>query len=246
MARAHNLSATRADWADFARWCLDHGEAAIPAAPQAVAEYVRELADSQHAASVPRSVAAISDWHRASGLPSPTDHDRVRLAVTRARYLQRKPPAHTIPLDQRELETIIDALPDGLVGARDRALLLIGYAAALRPSELVSLDVSDIVVVDEGLSLSLPRGRVVVPYANNPELCPVLGWQEWAAEAGLTAGPAFRSVDRDRRLGLTRLGEKAITRMVQRAAERAGLDESRYSALSLRLGMLASAGPAEH
>ena len=41
----------------------------------------------------------------------------------------------------------------------------------------------------------------------------------------------------------TRLGEKAITRIVQRAAERAGLDESRYSALSLRLGMLASARP---
>jgi hypothetical protein len=101
--------------------------------------------------------------------------------------------------------------------------------------------VSDLVVVDEGLALSLLRGRVVIPYGSEPELCPVLAWQEWVAEAGLAAGPAFRSVDRAGRLGLTRLGEKAITRMVQRAAERAGLDESRYSALSLRLGMLASA-----
>jgi predicted hotdog family 3-hydroxylacyl-ACP dehydratase len=72
----------------------------------------------------------------------------------------------------------------------------------------------------------------------------VLAWEDWEAAAGLTAGPAFRSVDRDGRLGLTRLGEKAITRIVQRAAERAGLDESRYSAISLRLGMLSSARPA--
>jgi len=91
--------------------------------------------------------------------------------------------------------------------------------------------------------VSLMRGRIVIPYGVEPDLCPVLAWQDWEAAAGLTAGPAFRSVDRDGRLGLTRLGEKAITRMVQRAAERAGLDESRYSALSLRLGMLASARP---
>jgi site-specific recombinase XerD len=243
MAHTQNLNSTRSDWADFARWCVDHAEPAMPAAPEAVAEYVRILARGDQAATIPRRLAAIGDWHRASGLPSPTDDDRVRVAATRAQYLWRKPPAHTIPLDQRELEIIIAALPAGLVGVRDAALLLVGYAAALRPSELASLDVSDIVVVEDGIALSLLRGRVVVPYREDPALCPVLAWQEWVAEAGLTAGPAFRSVDRDERVGLTRLGEKAITRIVQRAAERAGLDESRYSALSLRLGMLASARP---
>jgi site-specific recombinase XerD len=243
MTRRNNTSASRTDWADFARWCVDHGEPALPAAPRAIAEYVRELAGGEHAATIPRRVGAIDDWHLASGLPSPTGDDRVRVAVTRARYEQRKAPVATVPLDQRELETIVAALPDGLVGARDRALLLVGYAAALRPSELVSLDVSDFVVTRDGLALALLRGRVVVPYGDNIDLCPVLAWQEWVAAAGLTAGPAFRSVDRFERVGLTRLGEKAITRTVQRAAERAGLDESRYSALSLRLGMLASAPP---
>jgi hypothetical protein len=95
-------------------------------------------------------------------------------------------------------------------------------------------------VTRDGLALALLRGRVVVPYEAATDWCPVHAWQEWLAEARLTAGPAFRSVDRFGRLGLTRLGEKAITRIVQRAAERAGLDESRYSALSLRLGVLAS------
>jgi site-specific recombinase XerC len=148
-----------------------------------------------------------------------------------------------VPLDATELATILAATPGSLIGLRDRALLLIGYAAGLRPSELVSLDVSDLTVVEGGLTMSLMRGHIVIPYGVEPELCPVLAWEDWEAAAGLTAGPAFRSIDRDGRLGLTRLGEKAITRMVQRAAERAGLDESRYSALSLRLGMLASARP---
>jgi integrase len=243
MARQHGLNATRDDWADFARWCIARGEAAMPAAPTSVVDYIQELGASHDAASVPRRVAVIREWHRASGLTTPTDDERVRLALTRAQWHQRRAPTHTVPLDATELATILAATPDSLVGMRDRALLLVGYAAGLRPTELVSLDVSDLTVVDDGLAVTLMRGRIVIPYGVDPDLCPVLAWQDWVAAAGLTAGPAFRSVDRDGRLGLTRLGEKAITRMVQRAAERAGLDESRYSALSLRLGMLASGGP---
>jgi len=243
MARQSGLNATRGDWSDFARWCVARGETAIPAAPSSVVDYIQSLAASSEAASVPRRVAAIRDWHRASGLAPPTDDERVRLALTRAQWHQRQAPVQTVPLDTTELASILAAMPVSLVGVRDRAMLLIGYVAGLRPSELVSLDVSDLTVVDDGLAVSLMRGRMVIPYGVEPDLCPVVAWQDWVAAAGLTAGPAFRSVDRYGRLGLTRLGEKAITRMVQRAAERAGLDESRYSALSLRLGMLASARP---
>jgi integrase len=243
MARQSGLNATQGDWSDFARWCVARGETAMPAAPSSVVDYIEEHAASHDAASVPRRVAAIRDWHRASGLTAPTDDERVRIALTRAQWHQRRAPAHTVPLGATELASLLASIPLSLVGMRDRAMLLVGYAAALRPSELVSLDVSDLTVVDDGLAMSLMRGRIVIPYGVEPDLCPVLAWQDWVAAAGLTAGPAFRSVDRDGRLGLTRLGEKAITRMVQRAAERAGLDESRYSALSLRLGMLASARP---
>ena len=243
MARQSGLNATRGDWSDFARWCVARCEIAMPAAPSSVVEYIQELAASPDAASVPRRVAAIRDWHRASGLTPPTDDERVRIALTCAQWHQRRAPGHTVPLDATELASLLASIPLSLVGMRDRAMLLVGYGAALRPSELVSLDVSDLTVVDDGLSMSLMRGRIVIPFGIDPDLCPVLAWQDWVAAAGLTAGPAFRSVDRDGRLGLTRLGEKAITRMVQRAADRAGLDESRYSALSLRLGMLASARP---
>src|SRR5262249_45689798 len=217
---------------------ISRGETAIPASPSAVVEYIQDVAASNEAATVPQRVAAIRDWHRASGLEAPTDDERVRLPLTRAEWHRRRTPTPTVPPDAA------DPAPVGQIGLRDRALLLIGYVAALRPSDLVALDVSDLTVVDDGLAVHLMRGRIVIPYGVDPDICPVLAWEDWQAAAGLTAGPAFRSIDRDGRLGLTRLGEKAITRIVQRAAERAGLDESRYTAISLRLGMLASARPA--
>src|SRR6266508_4437395 len=102
MARQSSLNATRADWADFARWCVARGETAMPAAPSSVVDYIQALAASNDAASVPRRAAAIRDWHRASGLTAPTDDERVRIALTRAQWYERRATGHTVPLDANE------------------------------------------------------------------------------------------------------------------------------------------------
>jgi site-specific recombinase XerD len=237
----HTVRAYRSDWADFARWCVARGDPALPAPVQAVLDYVAELAATRKASTVERRLAAISEAHREAGLDTPTDDPRVRIEVTRVRWQKRKAQSRTVPLEVRELREMVRSLPAGLVGARDHALLLVGYGAGLRPSELVALDVSDLVVVEAGLSVALMRGRVVIPYGSSGQLCAVRAWQAWEAAAGLTGGPAFRAVDRYDRLGVNRLGVKSITRIVRRAAERAGLNEQRYSALSLRLGMVSAA-----
>jgi integrase len=232
------MSEYRSDWADFVQWCAARGEPALPASVETVVEYVAALATRRTVSTVERRLAAIRDEHRDVNLPSPTDAPRVRVEVTRLRWQARKSAGRTVPLETRALRAMLSALPRGLVGIRDRALLLVGFGAGLRPSELVALDVSDLVVVDAGLSVALLRGRVVVPSDDADGLSAPRAWQKWVASAGLTGGPAFRAVDRDGRLGLTRLSEKSITRIVRGAAERAGLDEQRYSALSLRLGLV--------
>ena len=76
MARQSGLNASRDDWAHFARWCVAGGETVIPATPAAVVDYIQHLEASNEAATVPRRVAAIRDWHRASGLQAPTEDDR--------------------------------------------------------------------------------------------------------------------------------------------------------------------------
>lgn len=51
------------------------------------------------------------------------------------------------------------AAPDMLGSLRDRALLLLGFAGALRRSELVALDVADLAECDEGLRIYIRRGK---------------------------------------------------------------------------------------
>src|SRR5918993_3298070 len=111
MARQPGLNVTRADWADFARWCVARGENAIPAAPESVVDYIEELAASNEAASVSRRVGVIRDWHRASGLTAPTGDERVRIALTRAQWRQRRGPAPTKPPPATGVATILPPAP---------------------------------------------------------------------------------------------------------------------------------------
>jgi hypothetical protein len=105
---------------------------------------------------------------------------------------------------------ITEVLPHDLGGLRDRALLL-GFAGALRRSELVALAADDVGERPEGLVLTLRRSKtdqeatgrpVGVPYGSHPTTGPVRALQAWSEAAGTTDGPLFRPVTRHGRLGL--------------------------------------------
>ena len=148
---------------------------------------------------------------------------------------------------------MVATLPDNLLGLRDRALLLIGFAGAFRRSELVSLDVEDVEECAEGLRVTLRRSKTDqegagevkgIPYGRKLETCPVRALRAWLEAAGITAGPIFRSVNRHGQVQPGRLSDKAVALVVKRAAEAAGFDATRYAGHSLRTGLTTSAAAA--
>jgi hypothetical protein len=69
-----------------------------------------------------------------------------------------------------------------LIGARDRALVLLGFAGAFRRSRLGALDIIDCAFGKDELTVTLPRSKtdqdgagrkIGIPYGSNPETCPV-------------------------------------------------------------------------
>jgi len=95
---------------------------------------------------------------------------------------------------------MIEAQPDTLTGLRNRAILLLGFAGALRRSELVSLDVADLDFTSDGLVVTLRRSKtdqdgqgrqIGVPYGRRFKTCPVQSLQSWLEAAGITSGPIF-------------------------------------------------------
>jgi integrase len=145
----------------------------------------------------------------------------------------------------------LEKLP-GLRPLRNRALLLVGFAAALRRSELVALDVTDLRFVPEGVVLTLRRSKtdaegrgteIAIPCGTSERTCPVLTLRAWLEAAGIESGAVFRSVNRHGGLGV-RLSDRDVALAVKQAVEAAGYKPEAYSGHSLRSGFITSAARA--
>ena len=125
------------DWRDFRAFTALIGRDALPAEPETVALYIAHLAArGRRPASIARKLATIGIYHKASGFDPP---DRAR---RRPRRRARLPPIDT-----------------DLRGLRDRALMLVGWAAALRRSELAALEICDLSFEREGVMLAIRRSK---------------------------------------------------------------------------------------
>jgi len=88
-----------------------------------------------------RRLTSINKVHRAAGHPAPavTEHLSVGETLKGIRRVHGTEPAAKHPLFTGDLRAMVDTLPRGLIGTRDRALLLVGFAGAFRRSELAPL-----------------------------------------------------------------------------------------------------------
>lgn len=243
--------AYRSAWAAFVGWCSSRGLDALPAAPEAVAVYLAERADQgSKPASLDLYLAAISEAHRAAGHPSPRESAPVRAVRAGIRRTHGTAQRQAAPATSDALRGMLGALPPGIIGARDAAVLLVGFAAALRRSELIALDVSNVTFTAQGMLVTVRRSKtdqdgagqtIAVPHGSTSDVCPVRRLRAWIDAAGITAGPIFRAVDRHGNVSRDRLTAQSIALIVKRAAARIGLDEAAFAGHSLRAGLATSA-----
>jgi integrase len=218
---------------------------ALPASADAVALYIAECAGRLKVGSIQRRLNAIAEAHKAIGVESPTHHAMVMNTMKGIRRTRGTAPTQKAPALTDDIRAMVDATDASIIGARDRALILLGFAGAFRRSELVGLDVEDCTFGKDGLTVTLRRSKtdpygagrkIGIPYGSNPETCPVRVLQSWIELAGITSGPLFRSISRHGQVQPGRLSGIDVARVVKKLAERAGLDSARYAGHSLRAG----------
>jgi integrase len=138
--------------------------------------------------------------------------------------------------------------PLTLMGLRDRAIVLLGFAGALRRSELVRLNVADIEITEHGLLVRISRSKTdqeaegaIVAIPRGSTDCPTGALLAWLNVAQISQGPIFRSISRSGTISKIGLSDRAISSIVKAYAGRIGLDAKKFSAHSLRSGFLTSA-----
>jgi site-specific recombinase XerD len=246
----NTLRGYRSDWRHFASWCEVNGMPALPASPETVAAYLADCAQRLKAGSLRRRLNAIAEAHKAVGLDSPTSASVVRNTFKGIRRTLGTMAAQKAPALTADVRAMVALAGAGLIGVRDRALILLGFAGAFRRTELVGLDFTDLDFGQDGLTIMLRRSKtdqegqgrkLGIPYGSNPETCPVRSLQVWIEASGIVAGPVFRSLNRHGRLQPARLSAGDVARIVKKMAQLAGLDARKYSGHSLRAGHATSA-----
>lgn len=247
-SRAENSRrAYSSDLAQFERW-----GGTIPATAETVSAYLADCADTHAVASLLRYIASISKAHEARGLANPTRSELVKSVLRGIRRTRNRPQREAKPLLRDDLLMVMDAMDDSLKSVRDRALLLLGFAGALRRSELVGLNFEDVEHVREGIIIHLRRsktdkdgiGRKIGIPLGRGRWCPVAALDAWLAVSGTMERPLFRPIDRHGRIRPVRLSGEAVSLVIRERVAAAGFDPTRYSGHSLRAGLATSAAAA--
>lgn len=158
--------------------------------------YLSDLASTHKASTLTRRISAISQAHQIAGFETPTKSSRVRLVMAGIRRTKGTAAAAKSPVMVDDLKRMITRLPEGLLGIRDRALLLIGFAGGFRRSELIGLDHDAVEISRDGLVAVIRRSKtdqdgegrkIGIPFGSNPATCPVRSVQDWL-EASASIG----------------------------------------------------------
>ncbi|GAA4828566.1 site-specific integrase [Actinomycetospora corticicola] len=292
-ARAANTwSAYERQWRRFEAWCAAVGERALPADPLTVARFVADLASVWRPATPadPSSsviagqvcereglrpgtlsgyLAAISVVHQTAQLDNPVQAEAVRRTITGIRRHPGVAPTRRRAAARREplVEVLRLLKPEELLAdARDHALLLVGWKAALRTDDLARLHMSDLHASEQGLSVHLSRsktdqhgtGATIGIAAPSPEVSAGEGsgestlldagaawtrWRDLLGSHGITDGPAWRGIDRyGRRPRAGGLHRNSIAEIIKRRAHAAGLEDADlWGGHSLRRGFATEA-----
>ena len=265
--------AYRAGWERFTAYCKARGREPMNAEPADVADFLVRLASRPRSpkattrageplapASIRICLAAINRRFRERDTDSPASHPRVAAVLQALRRRSEGPGRQVKALREHEIARILkhcDVLARRggyrLIATRDAALVAVGFAGALRRSEICGLRFGDVEFLGGpeetgGMYLRIRRSktdqygtgqRIAIP--DGKLIRPVSRLRRWLAWSGIEGGPVFQTMRRGGRLQGRALCHSDTPRLVKRYVSAIGLDPTDYSAHSLRAGFVTSA-----
>jgi integrase len=235
-------------WRQWERWCHGRGLNALPASPEALAAFLTERAEAGLTfGTLDGYCSGIAHRHHQEGLPDPTADfvvRRVRRGLRRIMGVAPRRQAH--PLTVTEIAQILKRIDTSApIGIRDRAVILLGYASAMRPGEVSALDVGDIITKPAGILINVRRSKtdqdargqlVGVARGDNRLTDPIRALDDWLGIRPTGPGALFTRVIYPGRVTNERIGPRAVSRLVQERAIAAGFDGIAVTGHSLRAG----------
>jgi len=236
----NTLRAYKADYKDFASFCIKHGFKSLPSDPKTLSFYLTHLSKKFKYSTLKRRLASISVIHRLSGHYIDIKHPMITENLMGIKRIIGSYQKAKKPILINDLKLIVNAISKDKNETRryeNKALILIGFAGGFRRSELVSIYYEDIDFVTEGVKIFVKRSKTDqsgegmtkgIPYFSNSDYCPVISLKNWLKKSEIKSGKVFD------------MSDKSVALNIKKYTAIAGLDSNKYSGHSLRSGFATS------
>lgn len=261
-------AAYRVGWRRFARWCAERDLAPLEAGPEDLAEFVVWMASPPSGPAgegagrplalptIRVSLAAVNRGFGERNRDSPARHRTVANVLRGLARQSNRRPRRVRALRETEIARMLQCCDERgrrpafrTIAARDGAVLAVGFAAALRRSEICALRTDDVELVGpRRMYLHIRRSktdqegageRIAIP--DGRRIRPVTRLRGWLALSRIQEGPVFQTLRRGGGLQGRPLHSSDVPRLVKRYVRRIGRDPAEYSGHSLRAGFVTSA-----
>ena len=236
----NTLRAYKADYKDFASFCIKNGFKPMPSEPKIISLYLTYLSKSSKFSTLKRRLASLSVIHKLSGHYIDIKHPMITenlMGIKRIKGSYQKAKKPILINDLKQIINAIDKDKNEKNKVKNRALILVGFAGGFRRSELVAIHYEDVDFVPEGVKIFVKRSKTDqsgegmtkgIPYFSNPDYCPVISLKNWIEKSEIKSGKIFD------------MSDKSVALTVKKYTAIVGLDSNKYSGHSLRSGFATS------
>ena len=237
----NTLRAYKADYKDFASFCIKNGFKPMPSEPKIITLYLTHLSKSSKFSTLKRRLASISVIHKLSGHYIDVKHPMITenlMGIKRILGSHQKAKKPILINDLKLIINLVDKEKNETNRFKNKALILVGFAGGFRRSELVAILHEDLDFVSEGVKIFVKRSKTDqsgegmikgIPYFLNQDFCPVISLKNWLKKSEVKSGKIFN------------MSDKSVALTVKKYTAIAGLDSNKYSGHSLRSGFATSA-----
>ena len=250
-------------WNRFVDYCVaERISDPLSALPDEVARFFVQLATRPSPQSgvilsmgtVTLYKSAVNKKYLEAGKASPTSHPVVRATLKGLARLRGSSSRKVEALREYHIRAMLKACPDTLIGNRDAAIVAVGFAGALRRSEICNLTVDDVEFLDpeesggDRMFLMIRQSKTDqqgkgqrVAILDGGGIRPIERLRLWLERSGITRGPLFQTMKRGGHLRGKPMHHSDIPRIVKQYAALIGLDPTNIAGHSLRAGFVTSA-----
>jgi len=261
------LKAYDRDWRHFRSWCAESFRESLPASTETVARYVESKGPDVRPSTMKRRLTAINVVHNRAGEARPALRSEYPLSEVWRRYVRtvgggvEKVAAATPEILRVLLEGSRKAAgdEDASIHLRDRVLILVGFAGALRVSEMVGLQQRDVRFRHGGMELTLRgaktdhdrEGQTIFIHRAEAGACPVGAMKAWLDRLRNEVGHLdrddyiVRGVDRWGNVAAKGMARDSVRKRVKRLSSEVedellqmGYDADSFSSHSFRAGFV--------